>query len=66
MHQRIVRATIAWLAPCFLLASGAAGAADAAKVLRIALPTRRNRFRSGDGERNLFLARSSPRSWSRC
>ncbi len=38
MHQRIVRATIAWLAPCVLLASGAAGAADAAKVLRIALP----------------------------
>jgi len=38
MHQRIVCATIAWLAPCFLLASGAAGAADAAKVLHIALP----------------------------
>ncbi|TMH58281.1 MAG: heme-binding protein, partial [Betaproteobacteria bacterium] len=38
MHRRAVRAAIRWLALFVLLASGLAGAADPAKILRIALP----------------------------
>jgi ABC-type transport system substrate-binding protein len=38
MHRRVARAAIRWLAPFVLFASCLAGAADPAKILRIALP----------------------------
>ena len=38
MHRRAARTAIRWLAPFVLFASCLAGAADPAKILRIALP----------------------------
>jgi oligopeptide transport system substrate-binding protein len=44
MRRRLTRASIRWLASCVLFASCVAGAADPAKILRIALPRAENGF----------------------